>query len=74
MAVQYKANARNKTGGAGSGSWPKKDNGFIKTNFTGYKMVAKVFFQPIGDPMPGNHSPFAGKSRTSVPKTELEIN
>jgi len=74
MAVQYKANAKSKTGGAGSGSLPKNDKGSIKTNLTGYKMVAKVPFQPIGDPVPGNHSPFAGKSRTSDPKSELEIN
>ena len=74
MAVQYKANAKTKTGGAGSGSLAKNDKGPIKTNLTGYKIVAKVFFQPIGDPAPGNHSPFPGKSRTSVPKTELEIN
>jgi hypothetical protein len=74
MAVQYKANAKSKIGGAGSGSLPKNDKGPIKTNLTGYKMVAKVFFQPIGDPVPGNHSPFTGKSRTSDPKSELEIN
>ncbi len=74
MAVQYKANARTKTGGAGSGSWAKNDKGPIKTNLTGYRMVARVFFQPIDDPAPGNHSPSPGKSPTSVPKTELETN
>ena len=74
MAVQYKANARIKTGGAGSGSLPKNDKGPIKTNLIGYKIVAKVLFQAIGDPVPGNHSPFTGKSRTSDPKSELEIN
>ena len=74
MAVQYKANAISRTGGAGSGSLPKNDRGPIKTNLTGYKIVAKVLFQAIGDPVPGNHSPFAGKSRTSGPKSELEIN
>ena len=40
----------------------------------GYKIVDTVFFQAIGDPVPGNHSPFTGKSRTSDPKSELEIN
>ena len=74
MAVQQKAKAKIKTGGAGSGSWPKKDKGPIMTNFTGYRMVATVLFQVIGDPVPGNHSPFLGKSRTSGPKSELEIN
>lgn len=74
MTVQYKANAKNKTGGAGSGSLPKNVKGPIKINLTGYKIEAKVFFQPIGDPVPGNHSPFPGKSRTSVPRIELEMN
>lgn len=74
MAVQYKANARTKIGGAGSGSLNKGDKSPIKTNLTGYKIVAKVLFHPVGDPVPGNHSPFTGKSRTSVPKSELEIN
>lgn len=66
--------AKSKTGGAGSGSLPKNDKGPIKTYLTGYKIVAKVFFQATGDPSPGNHSPFRGKSPTSVPKTELEMN
>ena len=74
MAVQYKANARTKIGGAGSGSLAKNDNGPTKTILTGYKIVAKVLFQAVGDPVPGNHSPFTGKSRTSDPKSELEIN
>ncbi|HMG67906.1 MAG TPA: hypothetical protein VK588_09475 [Chitinophagaceae bacterium] len=74
MAVQYKANARTKIGGAGSGNLSKGDKGPIKTNLTGNKMVDRVLFQAIGDPVPGNHSPFPGKSRTSDPKSELEIN
>ena len=74
MAVQYKANAKTKSGGAGSGSLPKNDKGPIKTILIGYKIVDKVLFQAIGDPVPGNHSPFTGKSRTSGPKSELEIN
>jgi len=74
MAVQYKANAKTKTGGAGSGSLPKNDKGPIRTNLTGYKIVDTVLFQAIADPVPGNHSPFTGKSRTSDPKSELEIN
>ncbi len=47
---------------------------FIKTNLTGYTIVARAAFQPVGDPAPGNQSPFLGKSPTSVPKIELEIN
>ena len=74
MAVQSKANAISRTGGAGSGSLPKNDKGSIKTNLIGYMIVDTVLFQPIGDPVPGNHSPFPGNSRTSGPKTELEIN
>ena len=74
MAVQYKANAKTKIGGAGSGSLPKNDKGTIKTILKGYKIVDTVLFQAIGDPVPGNHSPFTGKSRTSDPKSELEIN
>lgn len=74
MAVQYKANAKTKIGGAGSGSLNKGDKGPIKTILIGYKIVATVLFQAIGDPVPGNHSPFTGKSRTSGAKSELEIN
>lgn len=54
MAVQYKAKAKTKIGGAGSGSVNKDDKVPTKTTLTGYKMVAKVFFQAIGDPVPGN--------------------
>lgn len=61
-------------GGDGSGSLAKKDKGSIKTYLRGYKIEAKLFFQPVDDPDPGYHSPFAGKSRISGPKTELEIN
>jgi hypothetical protein len=74
MAVQYKANAKTKIGGAGSGSLNKGDKGPTKIILTGYKIVDTVLFQAIGDPVPGNHSPFTGKSRTSDPKSELEIN
>ena len=74
MAVQYKAKAKTKTGGAGSGSLNKDDKGPTKTILIGYKIVDTVLFQAIGDPVPGNHSPFTGKSRTSGPKSELEIN
>lgn len=74
MAVQYNVKATSITGGAGSGSVPKNDKGLIKTNLIGYKMEAKVLFQATGDPVPGNHSPFSGKSRTSDPNNELEIN
>ena len=74
MAVQYKANARAKIGGGGSGNLNKDDKGPIKTTLSGNKIVDTVLFQAIGDPVPGNHSPFTGKSRTSGPKSELEIN
>jgi len=74
MALQYKANAKTGTGGAGSGSLHKNDKGPIKTNLIGYKILATMLFQAICDPVPGNHSPFTGKSRTSGPKSELEIN
>lgn len=72
--VQYKANAKTKIGGAGSGPLNKGDRGPIRTILIGYKIVDTVLFQAIGDPVPGNHSPFTGKSRTSGPKSELEIN
>jgi len=74
MAVQYKANAKTKIGGAGSGSLNKGDKGPIKTILIGYKIAATVLFQVIGDPVPGNHPLFTGNSRTSGPKSELEIN
>lgn len=74
MIAQYVANATTKIGGTGSGSWPKKDKGLINTNLTGYTIVAKVRFHPVGESIPGNQSPFPGKSRTSGPKIELERN
>ena len=74
MAVQYKAKEKTKIGGAGSGNLSKGDKGPIKTILMGYKIVDTVLFQAIGDPVPGNHPPFIGKSRTSGPKSELEIN
>lgn len=43
-------------------------------NLTGNKIVAAVLFHAVGDPVPGKASPFTGKSRTSDPKSELEIN
>ena len=69
MAVQYKAQARARTGGAGSGSLNIGDKGPTKTILTGYKMVAKVRFQAIGELVPGNQSPFM-----TGPKSKLEIN
>lgn len=74
MAAQYKANAKTKIGGAGSGSVNKGDKGPTKAILIGYKIVDRMLFQAIGDPVPGNHSPVTGKSRTSGPKIELEIN
>lgn len=74
MAVQYKANANTKIGGTGSLSLNKGDKGPTKTVLTGYKIVDAMRFQAIDDPIPGNHSPFTGKSRTSAPNIELVIN
>ena len=68
MAVQYKANARTKTGGAGSGSLNIGDKGPTKTILTGYKIAATLRFQAIGESVPGYHSPFTGT------KIKLEIN
>ena len=40
-----------------------------------YNMIeATVFFQAIGEPTPGYHSPLFGKSSISSPKSELEAN
>ena len=50
------------------------DKGPTKIVFIGYKIIARVLFHAIGDPVPGNQSPFVGKSRISDPKSELEIN
>ena len=55
MAVQYKAQASTRIGGAGSGSLNIGDNGPTKTIFIGYKIAAKVLFQAIGESVPGNH-------------------
>ena len=68
MTVQYKAQARARIGGAGSGSLNIDDNGPTKTILTGYKTAAKVRFHAIGELLPGNHSPFTGS------KIKLEIN
>ena len=74
--VQYKANAVGITGGAGSGSGTLKKaaRGPSKINLIGYRTLAKVLFQAIGDPVPGNQSPSKGKSRTLGPKSEFVIN
>jgi hypothetical protein len=68
MAVQYIAQASARIGGAGSGSLNIGDKGPTKTILIGYKIAAKVRFQAIGEPVPGNHSPFTG------PKSKLDIN
>ena len=60
MTVQYKAQASARTGGAGSGSLNIGARGPTKTIFTGYIIVARVRFQAIGEPVPGNQSPFTG--------------
>lgn len=61
-------------GGAGSGSFPKKDKGLIKINLIGYIIAASLLSQLMGDSVPGNQFPSLGKSPTSVPKIELDIN
>ena len=68
MTVQYKAQASARTGGAGSGSLNIGARGPTKTILTGYMIAATVRFQAIGEPVPGNQSPFTG------PKSELVIN
>lgn len=68
MTVQYKAQASARMGGAGSGSLNMGAKGPTKTILTGYKTAAKVRFQAIGEPVPGNHSPFTGLNN------KLEIN
>ena len=74
MAVQYTVNARTKSGGGGSGSSNKGDKGPIRTILTGNKIMDMVFFHTMGDPTPGKGSSLMGKSRTSGPKIELEMN
>ncbi|HMG67528.1 MAG TPA: hypothetical protein VK588_07575 [Chitinophagaceae bacterium] len=74
MAVQYIANARAKIGGTGSESLNIGDKGPTITILIGYIIVDTVLFQAVGDPDPGNHSPFTGKPRTSGPNSELDIN
>ena len=60
MTVQYIAQATARTGGAGSGSFNIGARGPTKTILTGYMIAATVRFQAIGEPVPGNHSPFMG--------------
>lgn len=60
MAVQYKAQASARMGGAGSGSLNIGARGPTKMIFTGYMIVATVRFHVTGDPVPANHSPFTG--------------
>src|SRR5690349_8115666 len=66
MTVQYNAQARARTGGAGSGSFNTVDKGPTKTILTGYMIAAKLRFQAIGEPVPGNHSPFTGTNSKLV--------
>ena len=67
MAVQYKEQASIRIGGGGSGSLNIGARGPTKTILRGYMIVATVRFQAIGEPVPGNHSPFTGcKSRLVI--------
>ena len=60
MAVQYKAQASARIGGAGSGSVNIGARGPTKTILTGYMIAANVRFQAIGESVPANQSPFTG--------------
>ena len=68
MTVQYKAQASARTGGAGSGSLNIGARGPTKTILTGYMIAATVRFQAIGEPVPGNQSPF-----TTGPSSKLKV-
>lgn len=74
MAVQYKAQASTRMGGAGSGSLSMGARGPTKTILTGYITAAKLRFQAMGEPVPANQSPFTGtKSKLVIPrKTNAE--
>lgn len=74
IAVQYKTNGKTRIGGGGSGNANKNNKGLSRINLIGNIMVDTMLFQTIGDSDPGKGSPFRGKSRTSVPRSELEIN
>ncbi len=60
MAVQYKAQAITRIGGAPSGSLKIFASGPTKTTLKGYRMEAKVRFQAMGESVPANQSPFTG--------------
>ena len=71
MAVQYKANAKTKIGGAGSGSLNKGDKGPIITILIGNKIVDTVLFHPVSDSVLRKDSPLSGMSRTTDRKVTL---
>lgn len=73
-AAQYKANASSNIGGGGSGNLNKDDKGANRTNLIGNIISDKILFQAIGEAAPGYVSPFRGKSLSSYPNNELEIN
>jgi hypothetical protein len=52
----------------------KGNKGPIKTILIGNRSVEAALFQATGDPVPRKDSSLAGKSRTSDPKSELDIN
>jgi len=74
MALQYKAQASPRIGGAGSGSFNIGASGPTRTTLTGYIMPAKVRCQAIGELVPANQSPFTGcNSKLVIPiKTNAE--
>jgi hypothetical protein len=71
MAVQYKAHAITRIGGAPSGSLNICARGPTKTILKGYKMEAKVRFQAMGESVPANHSPFMGSKIKLVINTRV---
>ena len=70
MAVQYEANATSKRGGGGSGSWPKNARGPIKTNLTGYTIVERISFQPVGGTVQNAQKPILKRVRQK-PKVQM---
>ena len=68
------ANVNTKIEGGGSGSENTEGKGPNKIILRGYIIVDSTLFESVCDPDPGNHWLFSGKSPTSVPKIELEVN
>jgi len=50
------------------------NRGPINTILIGSNTVATVFFHGVGDPVPKKESPYAGKTRASVPNNAFDAN